>query len=132
MAAMFRTIPMLWVFVLLGCDGIAGGGGSKHAPPDVIEYSQSTPLQLELSVWGAGSGKMTERYTEVRCHYKPENADSFSIIEGNVESESEDRMVVAFKLPAFTPEEGDYVEYYFDMNLDGRYNKQPVARVPLR
>lgn len=132
MAAMFRTIPMLWVVLLFGCDGIAGGGGSTHAPPEAIAYDQPTPLELELSVWGAGSGEITKRYTEVRCHYKPENAASFSMVMGSVESEADDRMVVAFELPAFTPEDGDYVEYYFDMKLDGHYNKRPVARVPLR
>src|SRR5688500_20305886 len=132
MATAFRTLFIVSALLVLGCDGGAGGGGSVNVPPESIAYGQPTPLRLELSVWGAGSGKMSERNTDVRCHYKAEKATAFTSLEGKVESESNDRMFVVFELPAFSAADGTYVEYYFDSKLDGHYNKRPVERVPLR
>lgn len=105
-----------------------------NVPPEAIAYGQPTTLRLELSVWGSksGSGRMSERYTDVRCHYKAEEATVFTNLEGRVESEAKDRMFVVFELPAFSAADGAYVEYYFDMKLDGHNNKRPVERVPLR
>ena len=132
MATHLRIILALSLLLLAGCDGIAGGGGSVNVPPDAIAYGHTTSLRLELSVWGAGSGKITNRYTEVRCHYKPEKATTFTSIEGRIETESKDRMFMIFDLPPYSAADGAYVEYYFDMKLDGHHNKRGVERVPLR
>ena len=66
------------------------------------------------------------------CHYKPEKATSFVTLAGRIDVESKEHMTVIFDLPAFSAEDGAYVEYYFDMKLDGRYSKLTVPRVPLR
>ena len=129
MATCVRIIALASLLVLSGCDAVAGGGGgSVHLLPEAIEYGQVTPLRLELSV-NEGSVK---RFTDVRCHYKAEKATVFTLLEGKVESEAKDRMFVVFELPALSAADGEYVEYYFDMKLDGRYKKRPVERVPLR
>jgi hypothetical protein len=127
-----RAFLLLTTLLLVSCDGLVGGGGSVHTPPGSIAFSQLTPLRLELSVWGAGSGRMSKRYTEIRCHYKAEKGTAFVTLEGKVESEAKGRMFVVFDLPAFDTPDGTYVEYYFDMKLDGHYNKRTVERVPLR
>jgi hypothetical protein len=75
---------------------------------------------------------VTKRYTNIRCHYKAEKATAFTTLEGKVESEAKERMFVVFELPAFSAADGAYVEYYFDMNLDGHYNKRDMERVPLK
>lgn len=129
MATASRLAFVLSALLVSGC---AGGGGSVHVPPNSIAYDKTTSLKLELSVWGAGAGTITERYTDVRCYYKAENATGFTEVEGKVESEAKDRMTMVFELPKFTAADGAYVEYYFDMKLDGHYNKRNVERVPLR
>jgi hypothetical protein len=133
MATCSRLILILVLTGLLtsGCYE-PGGGGSVHVPPESVAYGQPMPLRLELSVWGAGAGKMTERYTEIRCHYKAEKGTAFTALEGKVESEAKDRLFVVFELPAFSAADGAYIEYYFGEKLDGHYNKRPVERVPLR
>lgn len=127
-----RLILLLATLLLIGCDGLAGGGGSLSVPPADIPYAHPTTLQLELSVWGAGSGKMSRRYTNIRCHYKAENAPAFTPIEGQVVSESQKRLTLQFDLPPFTSTDGAYVEYYFDMSFDGHYNKRDIQRVPFK
>jgi hypothetical protein len=97
-------------------------------PPDAIEYGQVVPLRLELSV-NEGAVK---RYTDVRCHYKAEKATAFTALHGKVGSEVKNRMFVVFELPAFSHADGLYVEYYFDMKLDGHSNTRDVERVPLK
>jgi hypothetical protein len=126
MATTIRVSLILSVLLLCGCPG---GGGSIHHPPDSIAYGEAMKLRLELSVWGAGFGKMANRYTEIRCHYKSEKAKSFSTLEGKVESEAKDRLFVVFELPAFSEQDGAFVEYYIDSKLDGHYNKRDLVRV---
>lgn len=112
--------------------GCAGGGGSQHLPPATITRGEVTPIRLELSVWGAGSGAMSSRYTDVTCVYKTEAAPTPSRLLGIVEQEAEDRMVVLFRLPAFNLEDGSFVEYFFEMKFDGVPNRRDGARIPLR
>jgi hypothetical protein len=131
MAKCFRFILVVSALFLSSCDRSPGGGGSANVPPDSIAYGQPMPLRLELSVWGAGSGKVSERYSDIRCHYKTEKASEFTPLQGRFESEATDRMFVVFELPPFSAADGAHVEYYFDMKLDGHYNKRDVARVPL-
>jgi hypothetical protein len=63
--------------LLIGC---AGGGGSIHNPPQSLRYGTPTELKLEVSVWGAGSGKIIKRYKDVTCHYRPEPNQRFKPI----------------------------------------------------
>jgi hypothetical protein len=129
MSTCIRIITLVPLLLLAGCNFVAGGGGgSVHSPPEVIDYDRVTPLRLELSV-NEGSAK---RYTDVRCHYKTEKARSFTALQGRVEGEASNRMFIVFDLPPLSAADGTYVEYYFDMKLDGHYNKRDVVRVPLR
>jgi len=132
MIQLLRAIFIVLVSALAGCDGIAGGGGSVHLPPEAIAYGEATPLQLELSVWGSGSGKVSRRYTNVQCYYRTENTSTFTTLQGQLTRELEDRIFVKFELPALSPSDGSWVEYYFDMSFDGHYNRRDVTRVPLR
>ena len=120
----------LLLLSLVGCDVGPGGGGSVHNPPASIPLGRVTPLRLEVSVWGAGSGDVARRYTDVHCRYRPENATAFTSLDGTVESEAEGRMVVVFDLPALSADDGAYVEYDFEMALDGHPNRRDVVRVP--
>src|SRR5215470_20294032 len=64
----------LSAILLVGC---AGGGGSVHNPPDQIIAGEATKLKLTFSVWGAGSGDLSRRYTEVVCHYRKTGEQQF-------------------------------------------------------
>lgn len=121
---------MAATIALTGCNG---GGGSVHVPPVQILYDQPTHLQIELTAWGSPplSGKLSRRYTDVRMHYKTEKSPEYTIITAKVESEKNKRLLMSFDLPALTPADGAYVEYFIDMKFDGVYNKRDVVRVPL-
>ncbi len=120
--------------MLIGC---AGGGGSVHNPPPFIPFGTPTELRLEVSVWGAGSGKIIKRYKEVTCHYRLDPNQEFTAIPMVPDATPEqlnarDRLTFKCTLPAFHPDQGKTVEYYFDMLFDGYYNKRPAVKVDLK
>ena len=125
-----RVFALIAVCFLLapGCN-VAGGGGSVHVPPTVIQYGKPTILRYELSVWGGGDAR--KDYTNIRCHYKAANATSITAISGVIVSASDKRIIVQFQLPALSPSDGKYIEYYFDEIFDGKYNKRQMERVAL-
>ncbi|HET6408525.1 MAG TPA: hypothetical protein VFG14_11640, partial [Chthoniobacteraceae bacterium] len=47
-----------------------GGGGTTHHPPEEFRSGQPTDLKLTFAVWGAGSGRLDRRYTNVVCIYQ--------------------------------------------------------------
>jgi hypothetical protein len=128
---MFLSAALGYI-VVPGCAARSGGGGSVHVPPRSIAYGQTTLLTLELNAWGGGAGKLSQRYAQIQCHYRPEGATTFNSVPCSVQSETADRLVVSAALPSFSREDGNFVEYYFDMNFDGVYNKRPVEKVPLK
>lgn len=131
---MEKTI--LAIFLLLS--GCAGGGGSVHNPPSSIRYGMPTELKLEVSVWGAGSGKIINRYKNVTCHYRLGLNQEFKQINMAPDAVSpeqlnaRDRLTFKCTLPAIQPQEGKAVEYYFDMIFDGVYNSRPPVKVELQ
>ena len=127
-----RLVLLIPMLLLSSCDGVAGGGGSVHIAPVSIKYGEPAVLRYELSVWGAGSGKVSNRYTEIKCHYKAEKASAYTILAGTIDSESSDRIVVLFTVPSLAMSDGAYVEYFFDEKLDGHYNKRDTQRVVLQ
>jgi hypothetical protein len=115
---------LFFIFLISGCN-FAGGGGSIHTPPEYIESGKTTRLELELSVWGAGSTNVTKRYTKVTCHFKITGKDKFTDLPMTVSETMKSKAIYECLLPAFSIKDGNSVEYYFDMYLDGHYNKDP-------
>ncbi|MHC5082955.1 MAG: hypothetical protein ACYTET_03325 [Planctomycetota bacterium] len=123
-----HTIIVLVVFVI----GCPGGGGSTHRAPKYIEANKPKIIQLELTAWGAGRGRLDKRYTEVNLHYRLSGTEDFISIETTASTSSSEKLIVQATLPPFEFKEGSYVEYYFDMYFDGHYNKRNIERVPIR
>jgi len=125
------------VVCLLLCS-CAGGGGSVHNPPPSIRYGTPTELKLEVSVWGAGFGKIIKRYKNVTCHYRLGPNQEFKPIHMVPDAatpeqlNARDRLTFECTLPAIQPNEGKAVEYYFDMLFDGVYNSRPPVQVKLQ
>lgn len=98
-----------------------GGGGTVHIPPDGISSEVATPLTISFSTWGAGSGRLDQRYTGVVCWYRinegPENK-----LEGLVLSADESHMEMKFVIPPLDLKPGDQVSYRFEMLFDGHRN----------
>jgi len=123
---------LLFLFLLSGCKPPIGGGGSVHHPPKYIESGKPTKLEVQLSVWGAGSQDVTRRYKKVICHFRIVGQDKFINIPMKVSQIMENKAVYECLLPVFSEKDGNSVEYYFDMYLDGVYNKDTeVTIVPI-
>ncbi len=123
---------LLFVFLFSGCKPPIGGGGSVHHPPEYIESGKPTKLELELSVWGAGSKDVTKRSKKVTCHYRIVGQDKFISLPMKVSKVMEDEAIYECFLPAFEEKDGNSVEYYFDEYFDGHYNKRPEEVVPIK
>jgi len=126
-------------FLLTSCGiQVGGGSGSVHNPPPFISYGAPTELKLELSVWGAGHGKIIKRYKNVKCHYRLDQNGKFEAVElipdATQEQQEAEKKRLTFKcvLPPFHPGQGREVEYYFDMRFDGHYNRRPSEKVRLQ
>ena len=110
----------------------AGGGGSTHIPPKTILIGQPTSLILELNAWGAGSGKLSKRYTDIQCHYRVGGDEKFTAIPMYPTAETSTLLTVQCILPPLTAKPGDKLEYYIDMKFDGVYNKRMESLVPFK
>lgn len=117
-------------FICLFFASCAGGGGSTHIPPKTILIGQPTILILELNAWGAGSGKLSKRYTDIQCHYRVGRDDKFIAIPMSPTAENSTLLTVQCILPPLTAKPGDKLEYYIDMKFDGVYNKRMESPVP--
>ncbi len=124
------------VIFLLVYSGCAGGGGTSHNPPKQIVAGQETPLELQVSVWGAGRGKMTLRYRDVACHYRVSGSADFILLPmepmREFDSHSPDNRSGDFRctLPPF-PKTAKAVEYYFDFKFDGYHQYRSAVTVPV-
>ena len=119
-------------FICLFFASCAGGGGSTHIPPKTILIGQPTSLILELNAWGAGSGKLSKRYTDIQCHYRVGQDDKFIAIPMSPTAENSTLLTVQCILPPLTAKPGDKLEYYIDMKFDGVYNKRMESPVPFK
>lgn len=117
-------------FICLFFASCAGGGGSTHIPPKTILIGQPTILILELNAWGASSGKLSKRYTDIQCHYRVGRDDKFIAIPMSPTAENSTLLTVQCILPPLTAKPGDKLEYYIDMKFDGVYNKRMESPVP--
>lgn len=130
----FSLLVTVSCSALISFSGCAGGGGITHNPPKQMVAGQETPLELEVSVWGAGRGKMTSRYRNVTCHYRVAGtADFISLPMQAVkefDSHPPDNRSGEFKctLPPF-PKTAKAVEYYFDFTFDGNSQSRPPVTI---
>jgi hypothetical protein len=137
------NVKLKWRFIfgvsllsiaLVGCAG--GGGGTAHVPPKQIIAGQPTPLTLEVSVWGAGWGKMTSRYRNVTCHYRLLAEQEYHNLPMMPEKEFTSKPPFnkegSFQctLPAL-PKTAKVVEYYFDFTFDKFRQARPPVTVPI-
>ena len=131
---MIRKSVVIYLLLLeiLWISGCAGGGGTVHHPPKIIEAGKPTVLRLELSVWGSGWGDMRDRFTSVTCHYRLVGEARFKSISMKAVSVESDRMFMECTLPSFEREAGTAVEYYFDKKFDGHYGRRATETVPLQ
>lgn len=123
-----RLSLLVMVPLMLGACMRPGGGGSQHLPPPGLLEGQATPLSLAFSVWGAGTGRLDRRFTDVRLHYRVGGSAPFAAIGGTVEQADDTRMRMRFELPPVGVV-GDTVQYYFDYLLDGHRNTRDTVRI---
>jgi len=112
--------------------GCPGGGGSLHHPPKYIKANCSTVLEMELTVWGAGRGKLNKRYTDITLHYRVSGQEKFTSVSMIETSVTKKRLIVQATLPPFNVKGDAFVEYYIDFLFDGHYNKREIVRVPIK
>src|SRR5581483_8266855 len=89
-------------FIFLTLSACAGGGGSDHTPPKSIHIGQPTTLNMDLRVWGAGSGKLSHRYTDIQCHYRIIGNENFSVVPMLPIKETSDFLAVQCIIPALS------------------------------
>ena len=78
---------------------------------------------MELTSWGTGAGKLSERYTEIRCHYRIAGGAQYDVVPMTPIAETKERLTVQGVIPALAAKPGDKLEYFMDMKFDGVYNK---------
>ena len=125
-----KSIAALLVPALFLLGSCAGGGGSVHVPPESIHAGKPTTLTVSFTVWGAGFGRLSRRYTDIRCHYRIVGSTSYSDIPMVPVSETSKRLEVQGVIPPLPAKAGDQLEYYFDEKFDGVYNKRVEKPVP--
>jgi len=125
---------LLFLFIFIGLfTGCyrPGGGGTGHHPPDGISSNQPTELKLTFSVWGAGSGRLDKRYTDVICFYRINESGEYRRLTGSVVSADDKNMEMRFTIPPLNLNEGDTVDYYFEMLFDGHTNTRPGGNLQM-
>lgn len=85
---------------------------------------------MELTAWGAGSGKLSKRYTEIKCHYRTSGNERYLSLPMTQISETPDRLKVQCLVPSLHTKAGDGLEYYFDFKFDGVYSKVSEKPIP--
>jgi hypothetical protein len=103
----------------------AGGGGTKHTPPEKIIAGEPTTLTLRFMVSGPDEGTLSERYTNIKCVYRVEGTDHDSEVQGVILREGHETMDMQFVIPPL--KEGDVVHYWFELTLDGHPGKRDGA-----
>ncbi len=60
-----QYLMSLYALLLLSCSFEMGAGGSVHLPPEKIIAGETTEINIKCISVGAGSGKMSDRYTDL-------------------------------------------------------------------
>ena len=114
---------LLIILLLIGCYR-PGGGGTVHLPPDGILSNQPTELKITFSVWGAGSGRLDHRYTDVSCVYRVNESGDYHRLSGVVIRADDKHMEMKFTIPPLDLKTGDKLGYQFEMLFDGHKNSR--------
>jgi len=105
--------------VQAGCAGVAGGGGTTQTAPDTTKSGEPTQIKLELTVWGSG-GPIKSRYTDVLGYYRLAGEQNYKSTVPKLESQTEDREVYNFTIPAYAKGTTGEIEYYFEFKFDSQ------------
>ena len=127
-------MKLVYIFMIIGLFAGCyrpGGGGTGHNPPDGISNNQPTELKLTFSVWGAGSGRLDQRYTDVFCFYRIGESGAYIRLSGSVVSADDKNMEMRFIIPPLNLHEGDTVDYYFEMLFDGHKNTRHGGKLQM-
>jgi len=119
-----RSFLFVLLFALLGGCYRPGGGGTTHHPPEEIRSGQPTDLKLTFTVWGAGTGRLDRRYTDVVCIYQINQTGSEHRVRGRVIAADDKNMEMQFTIPPLDLKTGDSVLYRFEMLFDGHANSR--------
>ena len=128
------SIFFIWPFIYFPrvAGNFAGGGGSNHDLLDHIIAGQPTKLNFTFSVWGAGSGDLSKRYTKILMHYRKTGEIEFLSIPVRIISSDQKHMAVEFIIPPQEiSDESSLLEFYFDFLFDGVQNTRPHETVPI-
>ena len=120
-------VRLLLLILLLAISGGCyrpGGGGTTHHPPGEIRSGQSTDLKLTFGVWGAGTGRLDRRYTDVVCIYQINPTGPEHRVRGKVVTADDKNMEMLFTIPPLDLKSGDSVQYRFEMLFDGYQNSR--------
>jgi hypothetical protein len=123
-----RHVILIAMLVVAGGCFRPGGGHSGHTPPEQIVAGKPTVLKMEFSVWGSGSGDLSNRYSQIVCHYRLAGKPEYRGVHARIVSSNNERMQTEFTIP---PQESGTLEYYFDFLLDGHRNLNPTNSVPI-
>lgn len=131
-STLFRRAPqniilpsLLLILVLFSGCYRPGGGGTTHNPPTEIVIGQPTELKVTFAVWGAGSGRLDHRYTDVVCNYRINESGDLIHLKGSVVSADDKNMEMKFTIPPLDLKTGDRIDYDFEMLFDGYKNTRP-------
>lgn len=120
------------VAVLVFAGGCAGGGGTNHTPPERVVAGERVILSLEFSVWGAGFGNLSKRYTQIACRYRQAGQPGFQAAPAKVLSSSRERMQTQFTIPPQSIQgSSGTLEYHFEFLFDGHRNRNHTNSVPI-
>ena len=127
-----RLALLFAALVLVGGCFRPGGGHSGHTPPERLLAGEATILMMEFSVWGAGSGNLSKRYTEIVCHYRLSGHPEFQTVRARIVSSDKERMRAEFTIPPQTLlEASGTLEYYFEFLFDGYRSTRATNSVPI-
>lgn len=125
---MKKHVLLLASVLLTGC---AGGGGSLHDRPASVAQEKDFHLELELSVWGAGSHEITKRFRNVVLAYSIDGNDPKEIEMRNISSTRRSGIWSA-TVPREELEAGSNITYEFKYELDGMPHSRPEQSVPIK
>ena len=103
---------------LIGCMQ-PGGGASGHSPPIEIELNKPLVFELKLSVWGAGSKNIEDRYEDVFFHFKTSETTQFVDIPMKLKSQMDSTGVFQCSVPGEHITSNTVIDYYFSCTFDG-------------
>ena len=129
---MIVHLMLLVLAMSVGCSSNAGGGGTTHVGPKVSEIGVPIELKLSFVSTGESKGVLSERFTNILCHFQLHKSNLFHQVPAQVKYDSTKSMEVVFLIPTSDYKVGDTIEYDFSFNFDGRSNKRAGGTVLIK